>query len=109
MINMLEDIGTGGKVIRLITNLFWSQKATVKIREEKTEKVETKRRVNQVCVLSPHSLFLYGQQCLGSLEDSAGLSIGGKNITNSRYADDTVLLANSEEKLQGLVSELQET
>ena len=45
---------------------------------------------------------------MNKLEDVEGIKIGGRNINNIRYADDTVLISDSEEKLQRLVDELSE-
>ena len=50
---------------------------------------------------------LYGQRCMEELEEMDGIRMGGRNVNNIRYADDTVLIADSEAKLQGLVNELE--
>ena len=47
MMEMLEDIGLDGKDIRVIRNLYWNQKATVQIGDNKTEWIEIKKRVRQ--------------------------------------------------------------
>lgn len=65
--------------------------------------------MRQGCVLSPDLFSLYGQKCMNDLEDMVGLCINRRNVNNIQYADDTVLVADSEEKLQRLVSELQES
>lgn len=109
LIRMLQGIGLDDKDIRLISNLYWDQKAAVKIDNVKTEWVEIRRGVRQGCVLSPDLFSLYGQKCMEELEDMDGIKIGGRNINNVRYADDTVLLAESEEKLQNLIDALTES
>ena len=58
------------------------------------------RGVRQGCVLSPDFFSLYGEIILRSILNEEGIQIGGRNINNIRYADDTVLIADSEEKLQ---------
>ena len=66
------------------------------------------RGVRQGCVLSPNLFSLYSQVVMDKLEDVEGIKIGGRNINNIRYADDTVLISDSEDKLQRLVEVLSE-
>ena len=106
MIEMLKEIHLDGKDVRLISNLYWDQKAAVEIENERTSWVEIKRGIRQGCVLSPDMFSLYGQRCMEELEEMEGISIGGRNVNNIRYADDTVLIADSEAKLQRLVDAL---
>lgn len=107
LVRIIKETGVDGKDIRLIANLYWNEKAAVKVGEMKSEWVNIRRGVRQGCVLSP-DISLYGQKCMESLIELEGVRIGGRNVTNTRYADDTVLLADSEEKLQRLVDEVQE-
>ena len=95
LIEILQNINLDGKDIRLITNLYWKQIATVNIDNNKTEWFEVKRGVRQGCVLSPDAFGLYGEIIMRSIADAPGISIGGHNINNIRYADDTVLLADT--------------
>ena len=106
MIEMLEEINIDGKDKRMIMNLYWNQKATVQIGEEQTEWVEIKKGVRQGCVLSPDLFNLYSQKMIEELDDLEGVRVGGVNVTNIRYADDTVLIADTQEKLQELVNAL---
>ena len=68
--------------------------------------VPIKRGVPQGCIPSPDLFSLYSEIIIRSLDDLMGVSIGGHNINNLRYADDTVLLAHTEEDLQTLLNEL---
>ena len=77
----------------MITELYWSQKASVRVDGEETNSQGIKRGVRQGCVLSPDLFALYGEMILREIENHKGVSVGGKNLTNLRYADDTVLLA----------------
>ena len=63
-----------------------------------------KRGVRQGCVLSPDLFTLYGEVILREIEEVDGLKIGGRVLNNIRYADDTVLVADSMERLQELVN-----
>lgn len=53
--------------------------------------------------MSPDLFNYYSELILRELEKERGLKIGGQNITNLRYADDTVLIAESQEDLQGML------
>ena len=66
------------------------------------------RGVRQGCVLSPDLFSLYTQLVMNELTELDGIKIGGRNVNNIRYADDMVLLADTEEKLQRLMDELTE-
>ena len=63
------------------------------------------------CILSPCLFNLYAEYIMrnaGLEEAQAGIKIAGKNINNLRYADDTTLMAESEEELQSLLMKLKE-
>ena len=64
--------------------------------------------MRQGCVLSPDLFSLYSEIIMRQIEEIEGLKIGGHNINNIRYADDTVLIADSEEKLQELFNKVVE-
>ena len=59
--------------------------------------------MRQGCVLSPDLFNIYSEMIMRTVEDLEGIKIGGRNLTNIRYADDTALIADSESKLQALV------
>ena len=62
--------------------------------------------MRQGCVLSPSLFNLYTEHIFRSLEDLEGVNIGGMNVNNLRYADDTALLAETSEALQHLLDTL---
>ena len=68
-----------------------------------SEYIEIKRGVRQGCVLSPTLLNLCTEMIFREIVDKKGVTIGGVNINNLRYADDTVLLANNHQDLQELL------
>ena len=65
-----------------------------------------KRGVRQGCVLSPNLFNLYTENIFK--EDLVGVRVGGENVSNLRYADDTVLIAESVKELQALVDEIKD-
>ena len=61
----------------------------------------------QGCILSPCLFYLYAEYIMrnaGLEEAQAGIKIAGRNINNLRYADDTTLMAESEEELKSLLA-----
>ena len=100
LVKILRNLNLDGKDIRLITNLYWDQLAAVNIDNNLTSWIKIKRGVRQGCVLSPELFAIYGEIILRSIIGIEGISIGGVNINNIRYADDTVIIADSAEKLQ---------
>ena len=104
MLKMLADIQVDDHDIRLIRNVYYQQKAAVKVGDELTDTVDIRRGVRQGCVLSPDLFSLYSEVILREIEMVDGFNVGGHNINNIRYADDTVLIADSAEKLQMLVN-----
>ena len=69
MVDMLRELGVDKADIRLIVNLYWEQKAAVKIGNNKTRWVAIERGVRQGCVLSPDLFSMYSQVVMDELED----------------------------------------
>ena len=108
MMEKLATLGVDRADLQLLANLYWEQRAVVRIEEDRSGWIDIRRGVRQGCVMSPDLFSLYSQTIITELEGMEGVSIGGKNITNIRYADDTVLIADTERKLQRLVGKLNE-
>ena len=108
LVEELDEIGLDTKDIRLIRNLYWDQKATVKIDNHLSKWIQICRGVRQGCVLSPDLFALYGENIMKALEDLVGVKVGGVNINNLRYVDDAVIIAESEEQLQQLMNVVEE-
>ena len=106
LLNMLKNIHIGQKDLRIVRNLYFEQTAAVRIGNEMTDWVRIKRGVRQGCVLSPILFTLYGEMIMRHIANLEGVRVGGYNINNVRYADDTVLIADSEEKLQILLDQV---
>ena len=104
LLKMLTRFGMDEKDVRLVKNLYYQQKAAVRVGDHLTDLIYTKRGVRQDCGMSPDLFNLYREIIMREIETMEGFSIGGRIINNVRYADDTALVADSVEKLQELVS-----
>ena len=93
-----------GNDLELIKNLYWQQQASVRIRQDMSDWVNIARGVRQGCVLSPTLFSLYTEMVMRKISHMDGLRIGGLNVNNIRYADDTAIVADSEEQLQNLIT-----
>ena len=102
LIDRLRRIGADEPDVRLLTNLYLEQKAVVKIGDDRSDWIKIEKGVRQGCVLSPDLLVM------DEMKQLDGIKIGGGNINNIRYADDTILLADTEERLQELIDRLDE-
>ena len=95
----------------LLRNLYAGQDATVRAGHGTTDWFQIGKGVCQDCILS-HCLFnFYAEYIMrnGGLEEAqAGIKIARKNISNLRYADDTTLMAESEEELKSLLMKVKE-
>ena len=86
----------------LLRNLYASQEATVRPGHGTTDWFQIGKGVRQGCILSPFLFNLYAEYIMrkaGLEEAQARIKIAGRNISNLRYADDTTLIAESEEEL----------
>ena len=82
-------------------NLYAGQEATVRTEHGTTDWFQIGKGVRQGCILSPFLFNLYAEYIMrnaGLEEKQAGIKIAGRNINNLRYADDTTLMAESEEE-----------
>ena len=95
----------------LLRNLYAGQEATVKTGHGTTDWFQIGKVVGQGCILSPCSFNLYAEHIMrnaGLEEAQAGIKIAGRDINNLRYADDTTLMAESEEELKSLLVKVKE-
>ena len=93
-------------LICLLRNLYAGQEATVRTGHGKTDWFQIGKGVSQVCILSLCLFNLYTEYIMrnaGLGKAQAGIKIVGRNINNLRYADDTTLMAESEEELKSFL------
>ena len=108
---ILKEMGIPDHLTCLLRNLYAGQEATVRTGHGTTDWFQIERGVYQGCILSPCLFNLYAEYVMknsGLEEAQAEIKIVGRNISNLRYADDTTLLAESEEKLRSLLMKVKE-
>lgn len=89
-------MGFSNHLVSLVESLYSNQKATIRWNGQHCQPFDIKKGVRQGCILSPHLFNLYTEQVMRESDiDDMGVKIGGRNITNLRYADDTALLADN--------------
>ena len=95
----------------LLRNLYAGQEATVRTGHGTTDCFQIEKGVHQGCILSPCLFNLYAEYILrhvGLKEAQAGIKIAGRNINNLKHADDTTLMAESEEELKSLLMKVKD-
>ena len=101
---ILEEMGIQDHMTCLLRNLYAGQEATV--RTGTTDWFQIGKGVHQGCIFSPCLFNLYAEYIMrnaGLDEAQAGIKVARRNINNLRYADDTTLMAESEEELKSLL------
>ena len=100
-----ERDGNTDHLICLLRSLFAGQEATVRIGHETTDWFQIGKGVHQGCILLPCLFNLFAEHIMRNArldEAQARIKIARRNINNLRYADDTTLMAESEEELKSL-------
>ena len=108
---ILKEMGIPGHLTCFLRNLYAGQEATVSIGHGTTDWFHIGKGVRQGCLLSPCLFNFYAEYIMrkAGLEGTqAGIKIARRNINNLRYADDTTLMAESEEELQSLLMKVKE-
>ena len=108
---ILKEMGIPDHLTCLLRNLYAGQEATVRTRHGTTDSFQIGKGAHQGCILSPCLFNLYAEYIMrnaGLEEAQAGIQIAGRIINNLRYADDTTLMAESEEELKNLLMKVKE-
>ena len=108
---ILREMGIPDHLTCFLRNLYAGQEETVRTGHGTTDWFQIGKGVRQGCILSPWLFNLYAESIMrnaGLEEAQAGIKIAGRNINNLRYADDTTLMAESEEELKSLLMKVKE-
>ena len=108
---IMKEMGIPYHLTCLLRNLYTGQEATVRTRHGITDWFQIRKGMCQGCILSPCIFNLYAEYIMrnaGLDEAQTGIKIARRNINNLRYADDTTLMAESEEELRSLLMKVKE-
>ena len=108
---ILQEMGIPDHLTCHLRNLYAGEEATARTGQGTRDWFQIGKRVHQCCILSPCLFNLYAENIMrnsGLEEAPAGIKIAGRNINNLRYADDTTLMAESEEELKSLLMKVKE-
>ena len=106
---ILKEMGIPDHLTCLLRNLYAGQEATVRTGQVTTDWFQIGKGVCQGCILPPCIFNLYAEYIMrnaGLEKAQAGIEIAGRNINNLRDADDTTLMAESEQELNSLLMKL---
>ena len=108
---ILKVMGIPDHLTCLLRNLYAGQEATDRTEHGTTDWFQIGKGVCQGCILSPCLFNLYAEHIMWNAKldkAQAGIKIAGRNINNLRYADDTTLVAKSEEELKSFLRRVKE-
>ena len=109
--NILKEMRIPDHLTCLLRNLYAGQEATVRTEHGTTDWFQIGKGVCQDCILSPCLFNLNAEYIMKNTwleEAQAGIKVTRRNINNLRYADDTTLMAKSEEELKSLLMKVKE-
>ena len=108
---ILKEMRVPDHLTCLLRNLYVGQEAAVRTGHETTDWFQIGKGVHQDCMLSPCLFNVYAEYIMrnaGLDEAQDGIKIARRNINNLRYADDTTVMAESEEELKSILMKVKE-
>ena len=108
---ILKEMGKPDHFICLLRNLYAGQEEAVRTRHGTIDWVKIRKGICQGCILSLCLFNFYAEHIIQNArlgEAQTGIKIAGRNINNLKYADDTTLMAESEEELKSLLMKVKE-
>ena len=92
-----------GEVLQVIKNMYWEQTATIMLICKPAHLKKNKAWYQTRMCAFPDLLSFYCEMIIQNIEGYPGIKVVGYNVSNLRYTDDTVLIAENKEDLQGLL------
>ena len=111
MWKILKEMEILDRLTCLLRNLYAGQETTIRTGHGTTDWFQIRKGVRQGCILSPCLFHLHAEYIrrnTGLDKAQAGIKIARRNLNNLRYADDTTLMAESEEELKSLLMKMKE-
>ena len=109
LFDALLEMGFPKHLVTLLQSLYVNQRAIIRWNGEHTSEFEIGKGARQGCIVSPHLFVTYTEKGMRDAEASSfGITVGGKAISNLRYADDTALIENSKEAPEHLIKNVNE-
>ena len=108
---ILQEMGIPDHLTCLLRNLYAGQEATVRTGHGTAHWLQIKKGIRQGCILSSCLFNLYAEYVMrnaGLDEAQAGIKIARRKINNLRYADEIILIEESEEELKSLLMKVKE-
>lgn len=105
----LSEMGTPQHLVLLLKHLYENSIATVRLEDKTSPTFSIQRGVRQGCILSPLLFNIYGEYIIRKALDGweGGIRIGGREINNLRYADDTTLITKDEQEMAELIERVE--
>ena len=99
-------MGVPKNLIVVLRNLYTNQESTVRTEYGETSNIPIGKGLRQGCILSPFLFNIYAESIIRGVQEKwdKGISIGGRKVTNLRYADDTTLISGIKDDLTELLT-----
>lgn len=109
MFTIMIQMGFPTHLVYLIQNLYVNQQAKIRWNNSHSELFGIRRGVRQGCILSPNLFSIYTEMVMREAEvEHLGIPVGGRRLSNLRYADDTALCATTHEDADELINKVNE-
>ena len=104
----LKDMGVPEHLIVVLINLYTNQESTVRTEYGETSNIPIGKGVRQGCIISPLLFNIYAERIMRDVLEKwdKGISIGGRKVTNFRYADDSTLIAGTKDDISELITKV---
>ena len=103
-----KDMGVPENLIVVLRNLYTNQESTVRTEYGETSNIPIGKGVRQGCILYPLQFNIYAERIMRDVLEKwdKSISIGGRKVTNLRYADDTTLISGTKDDLTELFTKV---